>query len=113
MAKIQTITVNNIDITINTIQEEDYINLTEILKTQESEYFIADWLRNRNTVEFLGLWEELNNPNFNYGNFAIIKQNVGLNNYKLSVKQLIANTNAIGLQAKTGRYGGTYVLISL
>ncbi|UQY80787.1 KilA-N domain-containing protein [Candidatus Hepatincola sp. Av] len=113
MAKVQTITVNNIDITINTIQEEDYVNLTEILKTQESEYFIADWLRNRNTVEFLGLWEELNNPNFNYGKFAIIKQNVGLNNYKLSVKQLIANTNAIGLQAKTGKYGGTYAHIDI
>jgi hypothetical protein len=70
--------------------------------------FISDWLRNRNTVEFLGVWESVHNPNFNYGGFAIIKSQAGLNNYKISVKEWVEQTNAIGLTAKAGRYGGTY-----
>ena len=71
-------------------------------------FFISDWLRNRNTVEFLGIWETVHNPNFNYGGFATIKSQVGLNSYKLSVKEWVAQTQAIGLVAKAGRYGGTY-----
>lgn len=113
MSKIKTIIINNIYITINTIDDEDYINLTEILKTQDSEYFISNWLRNKNTMEFIRLWEELNNPNFNYVEFDIIKQNVGLNSYRVSIKQLISNCNVIGLQAKTGKYGGTYAHIDI
>jgi hypothetical protein len=65
-------------------------------------------LRNRNTVEFLGIWERVNNPGFNYGEFAIIKSQAGLNSYKISVKDWVARTNAIGLRAATGRYGGTF-----
>ena len=65
-------------------------------------------LRNRNTVEFLGAWEQLNNPNFNYGEFATIKSKAGLNSYKISVKEWVEKTNAIGLRAVAGRYGGTY-----
>lgn len=68
----------------------------------------SDWLRNRNTIEFLGIWEEINNPDFNYGEFAIIKSYAGLNGYKLSVKEWVNKTNAIGIVSKTGRYGGTY-----
>ena len=71
-------------------------------------FFISDWLRNRNTVEFLGIWESINNPNFNYGEFAIIKSQVGLNSYKISVKEWVEKTKAIGLKATAGRYGGTY-----
>jgi hypothetical protein len=59
-------------------------------------------------VEFLGIWESINNPNFNYGEFAIIRSQAGLNSYKISVKEWVSKTNAIGLKATTGRYGGTY-----
>jgi hypothetical protein len=78
------------------------------LKAKDGEFFISDWLRNRNTVEFLGIWESINNPKFNYGEFAIIKSQAGLNNYKISAKEWVEKTNAIGLMAKAGRYGGTY-----
>ena len=79
-----------------------------MLKAKDGDFFISDWLRNRNTVEFLGVWESVYNPNFNYGEFATIKSQAGLNNYKISVKEWVAKTNAIGLKAKAGRYGGTY-----
>ncbi len=72
------------------------------------DFFISDWLRNRNTVEFLGVWEQIHNPDFNYGEFAIIKSQAGLNSYKISVKEWVEKTNAIGLRATAGRYGGTY-----
>ena len=90
------------------IDNEDYISLTDMLKSKDGEFFISDWLRNRNTIEFLGIWEELHNPNFNYGEFAIIKSQAGLNSYKLSVKEWVEKTNSIGIIAKAGRYGGTY-----
>jgi hypothetical protein len=86
----------------------DYISLTDMLKAKDGDFFISDWLRNRNTVEFLGIWESVFNPNFNYGEFAIIKSQAGLNNYKISVKDWVKKTNAIGLKATAGRYGGTY-----
>ena len=90
------------------IADEDYISLTDMLKSKDGEFFIPDWLRNRNTIEFLGIWEEIHNPNFNYGEFAIIKSYAGLNSYKISVKEWVAKTNAIGIISKAGRYGGTY-----
>jgi hypothetical protein len=86
----------------------DFISLTDMLRAKDGDFFISDWLRNRNTVEFLGIWEQINNPNFNYGEFAIIKSHVGLNNYKISIKEWVRKTNAIGLIAVAGRYGGTY-----
>ena len=79
-----------------------------MLKAKDGDFFITDWLRNRNTIEFLGIWEKIHNEDFNYGEFAIIKSQAGLNSYKISVKQWVAATNAIGLQAKAGRYGGTW-----
>ncbi len=85
----------------------DFISLTDMLQAKDGDFFISDWLRNRNTVEFLGIWEAVHNPNFNYGEFAIIKSRAGLNNYKLSVKEWIESTHAIGLKATAGRYGGT------
>ena len=90
------------------IADEDYISLTDMLKSKDGEFFISDWLRNRNTIEFLGIWEEIHNPTFNYGEFAIIKSYAGLNSYKISVKEWVAKTNAIGIISKAGRYGGTY-----
>ncbi len=90
------------------IGKEDYISLTDMLKAKEGEFFFSNWLRNRNTIEFLGIWERLNNPNFNYVEFDIIKSSAGLNSYRLSAKDWMLKTNAIGIVAKTGRYGGTY-----
>ena len=95
-------------ITVLSHRNEDYISLTDMLKAKDGDFFISDWLRNRNTVEFLGIWERVHNPDFNYGEFAIIKSHVGLNSYKISVKELVAKTNAIGLRATAGRYGGTF-----
>jgi len=102
------IRVQNTEVTIIDNNGEDYISLTDMLRAKDGDLFIADWLRNRNTVEFLGIWESVHNPDFNYGEFAIIKSQVGLNSYRISVKQWADKTNAIGLKAKTGRYGGTY-----
>ena len=90
------------------IENEDYISITDMLKSKDGSFFVTDWLRNRNTIEFLGIWEELHNPNFNYGEFAIIRSQAGLNSYKLSVKEWVEKTNAIGIVSKAGRYGGTY-----
>ena len=69
------------------VENQDYISLTDMLKSKDGEFFISDWLRNRNTIEFLGIWEELHNSSFNYGEFAIIKSQAGLNSYKISVKE--------------------------
>ena len=108
MAKNKTITVKGTEITIIQTNNADYISLTDMLKAKDGEFFISDWLRNRNTVEFLGIWETVYNPNFNYGEFATIRSQAGLNNYKISVKEWAEKTNAIGLKATAGRYGGTY-----
>ena len=90
------------------VNDEDYISITDMLKSKDGDFFVSDWLRNRNTIEFLGIWEEIHNPNFNYGEFAIIKSQAGLNSYKISVKEWVNKTNAIGIMSKAGRYGGTY-----
>lgn len=96
------------EITVLKIGDEDYISLTDMLKAKDGDFFISDWLRNRNTIEYLGIWEKIHNPDFNYGEFATIASQAGLNSYKLSVKEWSEKTNAIGLVAKAGRYGGTY-----
>lgn len=105
MKKNKTIKVLNEEIRVT---KEDYISLTDMLRSKDGNFFISDWLRNRNTIEYIGIWERVHNPDFNYGEFALIKGQAGLNSYKISVKEWVAKTNAIGLQAKTGRYGGTY-----
>ena len=102
------INVRGTEVSVIRRQDEDYISLTDMLKAKDGDFFISDWLRNRNTVEFLGIWETVHNPDFNSGEFAIIKSQAGLNSYKLSVKEWVKKTNAIGLCATAGRYGGTY-----
>lgn len=97
---------NEISVILDSNQE--YISLTDMLKAKDGDFFIADWLRNRNTIEYLGIWESIYNPDLNYGEFATIKSQTGLNSYKLSVKEWVQQTNAIGLKASAGRYGGTY-----
>ena len=108
MVKTSILTVQGIDIAMTVINDNDYISLTDMIKAKDGDFFISDWLRNRNTLEYIGAWESLNNPDFNYGEFAIIKEKSGLNNFKVSVKEWVEKTNAVGLYAKTGRYGGTY-----
>ena len=102
------ISVQGIEIAVVLKGDSDYISLTDMLRAKDGDFFISDWLRNRNTVEFLGIWEQINNPAFTYGEFAIIKSKAGLNSYKISVKDWVEKTGAIGLQATTGRYGGTF-----
>lgn len=105
MAKI---TVQNTEVNVIKVEGEDYICLTDMLRAKDGDFFITDWLRNRNTLEYIGIWEKVYNPNFNYGEFAIIRNQSGLNSFKISVKEFVARTNAISVQAKAGRYGGTY-----
>jgi len=100
MAKTKKIEVEGKEITIILDNMQEYISLTDMLKAKEGDFFISDWLRNRNTVEYLGIWESVYNPDFNYGEFAIIKSQAGLNSYKLSVKEWVEKTNAIGLRRK-------------
>lgn len=103
-----TIDVKGTAVTVVSVNDMDFISLTDMLRAKDGDFFIADWLRNRNTVEFLGIWEQVHNPDFNYGEFATIKSQAGLNSYKISVKEWVTKTRAIGLTAKAGRYGGTY-----
>jgi len=105
MAKIL---VKETEVTVLRINNEDFICITDMIKAKDGSFFVTDWLRNRNTLEYLGIWEQVYNPGFNYGEFATIRNNSGLNSFKISVKEFVARTNAIGLQSKAGRYGGTY-----
>ena len=86
MVKNKKINVEGKEISIIIDKNEEFISLTDMLKAKDGDFFISDWLRNRNTVEYLGIWESVYNPDFNYGEFAIIKSQAGLNSYKLSVK---------------------------
>ena len=105
MAKI---TVQNTDISIVKYNEEDYISLTDMAKSQLQEHIIFRWLSLKSTIEYLDEWEMLYNPDFNCTEFGTIKNAAGSNNFVLSVKTWIERTNAIGIRSKAGRYGGTY-----
>lgn len=100
--------IQGTSVSVISTSDGDYISLTDMLKAKDGDFFISDWLRNRNTVEFLGIWESVFNPDFNYGEFAAIRSQAGLNSYKISVKEWVERTGAIGLRATAGRYGGTY-----
>ena len=91
MTKINKLKVQEQEITIQNNSLGEFISLTDMLKAKDGDFFISDWLRNRNTVEFLGVWESINNPVFNYGEFAIIKSKAGLNNYKFIKRSEIPN----------------------
>lgn len=108
MAKI---TVLDQGVSLYSHNDKDYISLTDIARYKDStrtDYIIQNWLRNRNTIEFLGIWEQLNNPEFNPIEFDGFKNKAGLNSFILTPKQWIQKTGAIGLVSKAGRYGGTY-----
>ncbi|HDL2971788.1 TPA: KilA-N domain-containing protein, partial [Mannheimia haemolytica] len=101
--------VQGVEVKVTARDGEDYISLTDMCKAfGDSDQLIKNWLQNKNTIEFLQVWEELNNPNFNLVELHQIKNNIGLNRFVMSVKKWTA-TGAIGLVAKAGRYGsGTY-----
>lgn len=107
MAKI---TVRNTNVTVISVNENDYISLTDIAKykSEDPTAVIGNWMRNRNTIEYLGIWESLYNPQFNPLEFEVFKKEAGLNAFTLSPQKWINATNAIGVISKSGRYGGTY-----
>ena len=105
MAKI---TVENTEITVIHQNEDDYISLTDMARSNLQEHIIFRWLSLKSTIEYLGEWELLYNPDFNCTEFGTIKNMAGSNNFVLSVKTWIERTNAIGIFSKAGRYGGTY-----
>ena len=107
MAKI---TVQNTNITIINVDGEDYVSITDLArhKSDDQTAVIGNWMRNRNSIEFLGIWESLYNPDFKPLEFEGFRREAGLNAFTLSPKKWIETTNAIGLVSKSGRYGGTY-----
>ncbi|MBD5220398.1 MAG: KilA-N domain-containing protein [Bacteroidales bacterium] len=107
MAKI---TVQNTNISVINLNGEDYVSITDLAryKSDDPTAVISNWMRNRNTVEYLGIWESLYNPHFNPLEFEGFRKEAGLNAFTLSPKKWIETTNAIGLISKSGRYGGTY-----
>jgi hypothetical protein len=108
MAKIE---VLKREVQILSVKHDDYICITDIARYKDAErtdYLISNWMRNRNTIEFLGIWEQINNPEFNPIEFDGIKKDSGLNSFILTAKQWIERTGAIGIISKAGRYGGTY-----
>ena len=106
--KKQIIHIENAEISLLSQGTEDYISLTDMAHSQMQEHIIFRWLSLKSTIEYIGEWETLYNPNFNYTEFGTIKNAAGSNNFVLSVKTWIEKTNAIGIVAKAGRYGGTY-----
>jgi hypothetical protein len=110
-AKSNKIEVKGTTVTLYTAKDSDFISLTDIARYRDadrSDYILQNWMRNRSTIEFMGLWELFNNPNFNSIEFDGIKSMAGSNSFSLTPKRWIETTNAIGIVAKTGRYGGTY-----
>ena len=105
------INANGIEIRVSSTNESDYISLTDIAKKRNPEFpadVIKNWMRSRSTIEFLGLWEKLNNPDFKLVEFDQFKQEAGTNSFVLPPQKWIDRTNAIGIISKSGRYGGTY-----
>jgi hypothetical protein len=111
MRKNKKISVKGFDVVLYENGENDFISLTDIAKYKDikrTDYIIQNWLRNRNTIELLGFWEALNNPDFKPIEFDGFRKQAGLNSFTLTAKQWIEKTNAVGLVSKQGRYGGTY-----
>ncbi|RQP15588.1 MAG: KilA-N domain-containing protein [Parapedobacter sp.] len=111
MAKNKKLEVKGTEITILQHETDDYISLTDLARYKDSEHtddIIRNWLRNRNTIELLGFWEILNNPDFKPVEFDGFRKQAGLNSFVLTPKRWIDATNAVGIRSKPGRYGGTF-----
>ena len=108
MAKSNKINVDGVEITVSIINDSDYLSLTDMVKEVDGDFFINDWLRNRNTLEYIAVWEQMHNTDFDHEAFIQIKQDVGLNSFKISVDEWVEKTRAIGIYAKKGKYGGIY-----
>jgi hypothetical protein len=106
--QVKKIEVEQKIISITNHNENDYICLTDMVRGEEGNDHIRNWMRNRNTVEFLGIWEQLYNPNFKGVEFDTFKKEAGLNSFNLTPKKWVESTNAIGIISVSGRYGGTY-----
>ncbi len=106
--QVKKIEVEQKIISITNYNENDYICLTDMVRGEEGNDHIRNWMRNRNTVEFLGTWEQLYNPNFKGVEFDTFKKEAGLNSFNLTPKKWVESTNAIGVISVSGRYGGTY-----
>ncbi len=104
--KKSSINVQGTEINIFSNQEKDFICLTDMAKKFGGDDLIYSWMRNRNTLEFLGIWEQMYNPDFKGGEFETFKKEAGLNSFHLTPKKWISATQAIGIQSKAGRYGG-------
>lgn len=104
------INVQNVEVNCQKIDEQDYICLTDMAKQKDGrvEIIIQNWMRNRMTIEFLGLWEKINNPNFNHIEFDVFRNRAGLNSFYLTPTMWVDKTKAVGVITKKGRYGGTY-----
>lgn len=109
MAKNKKINVKGTEISIFAQNEIDFISLTDMTGGfKEGSGLIGKWITNKNTLEYLGIWEKINNPNFNYPEFGVIEQGAGVNRFIMSVGQWVERTQAKGMIVKAGRYGGTY-----
>ena len=111
MAKNKIINVKGIEITISQSEHSDYVSLTDIARFKDlerTETIIQNWIRSRNTIELLGFWEQIYNPDFKHIEFDVFRKQAGLNSFTLNPKQWIERTNAIGIVSKAGRYGGTF-----
>jgi hypothetical protein len=109
------INVNGLEIRVKTINNDDYVCLTDVAKGfNNADDLVRNWLRNKNTLEFLGVWEKLNNENFNYVEFDVIKNEAGSNKFTINPKQWAIKTNAIGIVSRAGKYdSGTYAQIDI
>ncbi|WP_248000740.1 KilA-N domain-containing protein [Photorhabdus hindustanensis] len=107
----QKIDVRGVKVSVFSDKQDDYISLSDIAKYKDgdrSDYILQNWMRNRSTIEFIGLWEQLHNSDFNSIEFDGFKNEAGSNSFSLTPKRWITATNAIGIISKSGRYGGTY-----
>lgn len=104
----QTLNIDGTEIVLVQQNEQDYISLTDMARSQMEEVIIIKWLSLKNTIEYIGEWETMYNPGFNYTEFGTIRNAAGSNNFVLSTKHWIERTGAVGLSAKAGRYGGTF-----
>ena len=111
MTKSTILQIQDIPVSVVSLDDNDYICLTDMARFKDSErtnYVIQNWMRSHQTIEFVGLWEQLHNPNFIGVEFDAFRKEAGLNSFSLTTQRWVTATNSIGIISKSGRYGGTY-----